>query len=160
MRLTSGTDETVSNAIEKYSDMVRRICFLYLRQYADIEDVFQEVFLKFFLNYESFENEEHERAWLCRVTFNKCKDMCKSFWRKKVVSIEEFDIPYESPEEGELMRAVLRLPEDYREVVYLHYYEGRPIPEIAGMMQKNTNTVYTILRRAREQLKKSAADFI
>lgn len=155
-----GTDESVSSAIEKYADMVRRICFLYLKDYSDVEDVFQEVFLKFFLNPEPFENEAHEKAWLCRVTFNKCKDLCKSFWRKNVISIEEMDIPYESPEQSELIKAVMALPPEYKELVYLHYYEGRPIPEISGIMRKNVNSLYTMLRRAKTLLKQSANDFI
>ncbi len=154
MKQQFGTDEAVSEAIEKYSDMVRRICFLYLKNYADVEDVFQEVFLKFFLCRASFENAEHERAWLCRVAFNKCKDLCKSFWRKRVVSIEEMDIPFESPEQEELIKEVMQLPPDQRQIIYLHYYEGRTVPEIAGIMGKNTNTVYTMLRRARESMRR------
>ena len=143
MEQSLGTNDAVSAAIEKHADMVRRICFIYLRNFADVEDVFQEVFLKFFLNAESFQSEEHQRAWLCRVTFNKCKDLCKSYWRNKVVSIEEMEIPFESPTQGELIKAVFELPPEYKEVIYLHYYEGRTIPEIAEIMQKNTNTVYT-----------------
>ena len=153
-------DDTVSAAIQKYADMVRRICFLYLKNYADVEDVFQEVFLKFFLNAESFQSEEHQRAWLCRVTFNKCKDLCKSSWRNKVVSIEEMDIPYESPERNEQIKAVFDLPSEYKELIYLHYYEGRTIPEIAGILQKNTSTVYSQLRRAKALLKKKAGDIL
>ncbi len=148
-----GTDDAVSAAVEKYADMVRRICFLYLRNYADVEDVFQEVFLKFMLNADSLQDERHQRAWLCRVTFNKCKDLCKSFWRKKVVSIEEMDIPCESPRQGELMRAILQLPSGYKELVYLHYYEDRTVPEISEILHKNPNTVYSRLRRAKEKLK-------
>lgn len=158
MSQTSGTDDTISAAIEKHADMVRRICFLYLRNCADVEDVFQEVFLKFFLNYGSFENSEHQKAWLCQVTFNKCKDLCKSFWHKKVTSIEEMEIPYESPEQHELIKAVLGLPPDQKEVIYLHYYENRTIPEIAAVMQKNPNTVYSVLRRAKAELKKKVGD--
>lgn len=152
------TDEMMLLAIEKNADTVRRICGLYLKNYADIEDVFQEVFLKFFLNAESFQSEEHQRAWLCRVTFNKCKDLCKSFWRNKVVSIEEMDIPYENPEQSELIRAVFELPPEYKELVYLHYYEGRTIPEIAEIMQKNVSTVYSQLRRAKALLKRKAGE--
>ncbi len=158
MNQSLGTDDSVSIAIEKHADMVRRICFLYLRNNADVEDVFQEVFLKFFLHTESLQNEEHQKAWLCRVTFNKCKDLCKSFWRKKVVSIEEMEIPYETPEQSELIKAVLQLPSEYKELVYLHYYEGRTIPEIAEIMQKNTNTVYSQLRRAKAQLKQKVGE--
>lgn len=153
-----GTDDDVSAAIEKHADMVRRICFLYLKNHADVEDVFQEVFLKFFLHYSSFESDEHQKAWLCRVAFNACKDLCKSFWHRSVVSIEDLEIPCETPEQRELMKTVLALPPDQKEVVYLHYYENRTIPEIAEIMQKNTNTVYSILRRAKAQLKKKLGE--
>lgn len=154
MSQSFGTDDYISAAIEKHADMVRRICFLYLRNSTDVEDVFQEVFLRFFLNYASFESEDHQKAWLCRVTFNKCKDYRKSFWHRRVVSIEEMEIPYEDPEQHELIKTVFELPSEQKEVVYLHYYENRTIPEIAEIMQKNTNTVYSILRRAKAQLKK------
>ncbi len=78
MSQSLGTDDYVSAAIEKHADMVRRICFLYLGNSADVEDVFQEVFLKFFLRFDSFESEEHQKAWLCRVAFNQCKDLSKT----------------------------------------------------------------------------------
>ena len=153
-----GTDDYISIAIEKHANLVRRICFLYLRNDADVEDVFQEVFLKFFLHFDSFENEDHQKAWLCRVTFNKCKDLCKGFWKRRVVSLEGLEIPVENNEQGELIKSVLELSEDQRELVYLHFYEGRTIPEIADIMQKNTNTVYSILRRAKNQLKKKVGE--
>ena len=158
MKQTFGTD-AVSEAIEKHSDMVRRICFLYLKNIADVEDIFQEVFLKFFQNAGTFENEDHEKAWLCRVTFNRCKDLCKSSWRKCTVSIEDMEIPYENPEQNEAVGAVLKLPPEYRELIYLHYYEGRPIPEVAEILRKNTNTVYSMLRRAKAQLKEKVGEY-
>lgn len=160
MNQSFGTDTDLTAAIEKHADMVRRICFLYLRNQADVEDVFQDVFLKFFVNFSSFQNEDHQKAWLCRVTFNKCKDLCKSFWRKHVTSLEEVEIPYESPEQGELMQAVFALPFDQKEVIYLHYVEGRTVPEIAQMMKKNQNTVYSILHRAKAQLKKEVGEIL
>ena len=158
MNQSLGTNDAISIAIEKYSDMVRRICFLYLRDNASVEDIFQEVFLKFFLNIDSLPDEKHQKAWLCRVTFNKCKDICKSSWFKKVVSIEEMDIPYESREEGELIEAVRQLPAKYKELIYLHYYEDRTVPEIASILHKNQNTVYTQLRRAKAKLKDKLED--
>jgi len=159
------TNDDVAIVIEKHADMVRRICFLYLKNHADVEDVFQEVFLKFFLHAESLQDEEHQRAWLCRVTFNKCKDVCKSFWHRKMVSveevnrIEELSIPFASAEQSELVNAVRQLSPPYKELIYLHYYEGRTIPEIANMMQMNENTVYSRLRRAKMQLKKKIGEF-
>ncbi len=147
------SDDLLSIAIEKYADMVRRICFLYLKDKAEVEDVFQEVFLQYFLHIDTFRDEQHQKAWLCRVTFNKCKDMNKSIWRRRVVSIENLEIPFENPDQGELVTAVLKLPLNYRQIIYLHYYEGWTIPEIAEIMQQNVNTVYTQLRRAKARLK-------
>lgn len=154
MRQKVGTDDYISEVIEKYADMVRRICFLYLKNEADVEDVFQEVFLKFFLHFDSFQSEQHQKAWLCRVTFNQCKDLSKSYWKKNIVSIEGMDIPYETPEQGNLIDAVLDLPPEHKELVYLYYFEGHSVPEIAEMMQKNPNTIYSLLRRIKIKLKK------
>ena len=154
------SEQEVSAAVEKYADMLKRICTLYLKNPADVEDALQEVFLKFFLNAGSLTGEEHQKAWLCRVAFNRCKDMVKSFWRKNVVSIEEMEIPCETPEEGELMQAVLQLPLLDRQLIYLHYYEGYTAPEIADILQKNLNTVYSQLRRAKQRLKMKAGEIL
>ena len=145
--------DRASEAVEKYGDLIRRICFLNLENKTDVEDVFQDVFLKFMLHSNSFENEEHEKAWLCRVTYNQCKDLRKSFWKSRVDSIEEMEIPCETPEPSAIINAVLALPPDLRQIIYLHFYEGMTIPEIAVIMSKNINTVYTKLHRAKAKLK-------
>lgn len=151
-------DEDISNTIEKYGDMVRRISFLYFSNKADVEDVFQEVFLQYFLNIDKIHSEEHKKSWLCRVTFNKCKDLYKSFWRKKVVSLDDIEIPFESEEQSELILAVMKLPAEYKNIIYMHYYEGFTIPEIAEVTMKNVNTVYSMLRRAKVKLKKELGE--
>ena len=151
-------EDFVSGMIEKYADMVKRICYLYLKNSSDADDVFQEVFLKFFLHADSLRDEQHQKAWLCRVTFNQCKDYCKSFWRSRVVSIEGMEIPCENQEQGQLIEAVTNLPHAYKQIIYLHYYEQWTIPEIADFLKKNQNTVYTQLRRAKEILKKKAGE--
>lgn len=133
--------------------MVRRICFMYLHNRQDVEDVFQEVFLKLLQTDMNFENEEHEKAWLCRVTINKCKDLCKAFWRKNVDSIEDMEIPFEENKEREVLFAVLSLPKKYKDVIYLFYYEGYTAKEIARLLNQNENTVYSNLHRARKILK-------
>lgn len=160
MNQTVYTGDEISCVIEKYADMVRRICFLNLKNKADVEDLFQEVFLKYFLNAYLIQDEKHLKAWLCQVTFNKCKDSNKSYWRKNVISIEGMEFLYEGEEKpNEVIKDVLQLPSEYKEVIYLHYYEGYTIPEIAEIMKKNTNTVYSLLRRAKAKLKKSWGDF-
>ena len=75
------TETEVSAAIDSYSDMVLRLCGVYLKNDADAEDIFQTVFLKYALHDRPFESAEHEKAWLIRVTVNACKDLLKSFFR-------------------------------------------------------------------------------
>lgn len=150
---SSGTNDVITQALNKYSDMVRRICFMYLRNQADVEDVFQEVFLTLLQRKEPFENDEHEKAWLCRITINKCKDLCKSFFRVKTCSLDDVELPFEDKIESDVMRAVLSLPPKFKDVVYLFYYESYTVPEIAMLLRKNENTIYSNLHRARELLK-------
>ena len=141
-------------AIELYGDTVRRICMLHLKNYADTEDIFQTVFLKYVLSPAVFESREHEKAWIIRITINACKDLLKNFFRSHCVSMEEL-LECASPEEGdrEALEAVLSLPSRYKDAVYLHYYEGYTAPEIGKLLGKNPNTVYTLLTRARQMLK-------
>ena len=147
-------NDAVTEALRKYSDMVRRICFMYLRNYADVEDVFQEVLLKLLQSEVVFENDEHTKAWLCRIAINKCKDVCKSFFRKHVCSIEDMELPFEDKVESDVMVAVLSLPPKYKDVIYLFYYEGYTVPEMAKLLNQKENTIYSNLHRARELLKR------
>lgn len=151
------SEEEASRAIERYSDTVRRLCMIHLKNYADTEDIFQAVFLKYVLSSVSFESEEHEKAWIIRVTINACKDLLKSFFRSRTVSLEQvLDQPAPlAPEHREVLEAVLALPPKYKDVVYLHYYEGYTAPEIGRILGKNVNSVYTLLTRARQLLRET-----
>ena len=135
--------------------MVRRPCLIHLKNQADSEDVFQTVFMKYVLSSAVFENEEHEKAWFIRVTINACRDLLRSFFRSRTVPLDELiDLPADAPSESRaVLEAVLELPGKYRDVVYLHYFEGYTAPEIAGLMKKNVNTVYSLLARAKKLLK-------
>ena len=149
------SEQEANRAIELYSDMIRKICMLHLKNYADTEDIFQTVFMKYLLHTAPFESEEHEKAWFVRVTVNACKDLLKSFFRRNAVPLEELSEQAAAlPEQDrEVLEAVLALPSKYKDVVYLHYYEGYSAAEIGRILNKNVNTVYTLLSRAREQLK-------
>lgn len=142
-------------AIEKYSDMVRRICFVQLKNYHDVEDVFQDVFLKYILNDKPFDSEVHEKAWMIRVTINACRDNLKSFFKRKVSSINELVQEPSYIEESSFytLEAVLQLPQKYRNAIYLFYFEGYTAIEIADILGRKENTIYTWLSRGREQLK-------
>ena len=149
------SEREVTDAIERYSDTVLRLCTVYLKNGSDAEDVFQTVFLKYALHDGPFQNPEHEQAWLIRVTVNACKDLLKSFFRSRTVSLEDLKdyAPEATQEQYAVMEAVRSLPKQYRDVIYLHYYEGYTAPEIAGILKRNPNTVYTHLHKGKQLLK-------
>ena len=148
-------EQEVNRAIEAYGNLIRRICLIHLKNHADTEDIFQTVFLKYLLSSAEFQSPEHEKAWFIRVTANACRDLLKSAFRRRVVSLDVLtDQPGELSEDNrEVLEAVLGLPEKYRDVIYLFYYEEYTAPEIAEILKKNTNTVYTLLSRAKKILK-------
>lgn len=149
------SEEETNQAMERYGDTVRRLCMIHLKNEADTQDIFQTVFLKYLLHDKPFESGEHEKAWFIRVTLNACKDLLRSFFRRNTVPLEELTGQADklTGQGQEVLAAVLALPQKERQVVYLHYYEGYTAPEIANILRKNVNTIYTNLTRAREQLK-------
>ncbi len=149
------SEAEVDRAVEQYADTVWRICTVYLKNHADTEDIFQTVFLKYALRPGSFRGPEHEKAWFIRVTVNACRDLLRRFRRAPTVPLEALgDQPAPlPPDHREVLEAVQALPEKYRDVVYLHYYEGYTAPEIGRLLGKNVNTVYTLLTRSKELLR-------
>lgn len=147
--------EDLSRAMEEYADMVRRICFVHLKNRHDTEDIFQDVYLKYLLTETPFENSAHEKAWFIRVTINACTDLLRYLSRRKYVPLEVISEESEGLDSAstEILETVLKLPDKYRNVIYLYYYEGYSALEIAGILRKKENTVYTWLSRARELLK-------
>ena len=144
---------------ERYKTMLYRIAFTYLKNNVDVEDVLQEVFLKRFRQAPEFEDEEHEKYWMIRITINLSKDTLRSFWKKKVGSIDEL---IKSPEilqwnfsenEKEIFREVMSLPDKQKIAVYLHYYEGYTCKEIAGILNCKESAVKMRLKKGRELLK-------
>lgn len=140
---------------EKYFDTVYRLalCQTKQKQYAD--DVTQEVFLRFFKTDKSFESEEHVKAWLIRVTLNCSKDIFLNSWFKKTAPLSEVkdDITFDTEEKSELYYAVLDLPQKYKSVIHLFYYEDYSVSEIAKCMGIKESTVKSQLHRGREILK-------
>lgn len=151
------SEQEANRAIDRYADTVRRICMIHLKNHADTEDIFQNVFLKYVLSTAVFESEEHEKAWFIRVTINACRDLLKSFFRSRTVSLDTLlDQPAElTQEDHTVLEAVLALPPKYRDVVYLHYYEGYTAPQIGQILKKNVNTIYTLLGRAKQALRET-----
>ena len=148
------SERETNEAIERYGDTVRRLCMIHLKNEADTQDIFQTVFLKYLLHTADFESREHEKAWFIRVTLNACRDLLKSFFRRHTVPLEGIIEPAVLQQDNrDVLEAVLSLPPKYRDVVYLHYYEGYTAPQISTILHKNVNTIYTLLARSKKILR-------
>lgn len=146
-----------------YKDMVYRIAFVQCPCRQDAEDVFQEVFFKLYGSGADFRDEEHLKAWLIRVTLNCCKLIRRSAWFRKRTELTEDIAETGYSEETETAEAVIAavkaLPEKYRPVVEMYYYEEMSCSEIGAALKMNEATVRTRLKRAREKLKKELEVF-
>ena len=152
--LAINTEEEYTRIVELFSDMIYRIAYQNLFHISDAQDVVQDVFLKLLKHKEPcFQDDEHLKSWLIRVTINQCLDYKKSFFRRNTVPMESFDIPCE-PEEHKIMEELYQLPADYRNILYLYYYEEYTIKEIAEILGRKQNTVNSKLTRGRKRLKK------
>lgn len=148
------TAEQFTDAAQRYLDTVFRVAFNYINSYSDAEDVTQNVFLKLLKETGTFENQEHLKHWLIRVTVNECKNLVRSRWWK-TESIDDYanTLTFDNPAHSELYHAVMALPVKFRMPIYLHYYEGYTTAEIGRLLRIPKNTVCSHLKRGRELLK-------
>ena len=140
---------------ELYADAILRLSYTYLKNTHDAQDICQTVFLKFLLHPVTFETPRQERAYLLRMAANACKDLLKSAWYRRTCALEEGEhipTPAENYDDS-VLELVNRLPEKYRVVIYLHYYEGLTAKEIGAICKLPAATVNTRLKRGREKLK-------
>ena len=146
---------TVDEAFHRYKDRVFSAAFSVCQNQADADDVVQSTFLKYYTLDLTYESEEHLKAWLLRVAVNQARDLTKSFWQRNRVAWEEYmdELPFEEPEDSRLFEAVMRLPDKYRIVIHLFYYEDYAIAEIAQILNRREGTVKSQLNRGRKLLK-------
>ena len=158
MELSPARRDGVMDAMKRYSSMVYRLAYARMRNHADAEDIYQEVFLKLARADISFENQEHVRAWLLQVTVNCSVNLFRSAWRRHVQPVEALperaspltnDECYES-----LNRALDILPARYRAVIHLYYYEEMSVDEISAVLNTKPATIRSRLARGRERLKR------
>lgn len=142
----------VQEIVQTYSDTLIRIAVQQTKNMAEAEDIVQEVYLTLMRQKKPFSHEAHLKAWLIKVTFNKCKDYFKSSRVKKTVPMTE-EMTFIAKEEQMVLTEIFELPPEERVIVYLHYYEGYTTAEIAHLLEININTVGSKLRRARMKLK-------
>lgn len=149
---SSRADDCRERIIHDYADLVYRLAFAGTKNRADADDIFQEVFLRYVRKPPLFQSREHEKAWLIRVTIN----CCKSFWKSPARShlpLPEEEFPAPEPEREGLEEFLLRLPEDYRVVIHLFYYEDLSTARISRLLGRKESTVRMQLTRARRLLK-------
>lgn len=140
--------------IEEFSSMVLRIAVQNTRSYHDAQDIVQETFLRLMDNYDRLEDACHKKSWLIRVTINLCRDLAR---RRKFSPYEPLDNYLCFEEQGfgecEVMDMLRRLPENQRNALYLHVYEGLSIKEISELTGRNPHTVGSDIHRAEKRLR-------
>ena len=151
-------EDSRTAAVEKWGSMVWRLALARMANVPDAEDLYQEVFLRYFRHEDKFESDEHRRAWLIRCTVNRAKSAHSAPWRHRTLPLEVAAEIGVRDEYREVYAAVLALPSKYRTVIHLHYFEGLSVAEIAAHLGSPEGTVKAQLHRARAQLKDALSD--
>lgn len=136
----------------RHVDTVYRVCYSFMKNQADTEDMVQETFLHLLSSKKCFENERHEKAWLIVTASNVCKDALKKWWRKSENIEDYLDISEEPKPDDGILEAILQLPPDFKDAVYMYYYEGFTTVEIAQYLHCPESTVRSRLMRAKKKL--------
>lgn len=141
--------------IKEYQTNLFVTAFNVCKNAEDAKDVVQDTFIAYHTSNTQFNDEQHIRAWLFRITVNKAKDIRKSFWHRNKMPLEDYieSLPFETKEDSNLFEAVMHLPEKYRIVMHLFYYEDWNIREISEILHISESNVKIRLSRGRALLK-------
>ena len=162
------TEDGMELLIHRYGDSLLRLCTLYLRDPYLAEDAVQDTYLKVWRHYQGFEGRASEKTWITRIAINTCKSYLASAWRQRVEMTEVTQVLEEGLQKSsgdrdayeklnntmDLMKEIMKLKDKYRLAILLYYYQELPVPEIARIMGRQPSTVFTLLKRGREQLEK------
>ena len=148
--------QTVQELVALYQNSLFAVAFNVCKNAQDAEDIVQDTFIQYYTMEKEFDNEQHIRAWLLRVAINKAKNANHTFWRRNKLSLEDYmeTLTFETPQSENLFETVMQLPEKYRIVIHLFYYEDYSVREIADILQLNESNVKVRLSRGRSLLKK------
>lgn len=151
--------QNIDRVFDQYKDNLFAIAFNYFRNPMDAEDAVQETFVRLLRTKDGggreFDSQEHLRSWLIRVVLNECKRVTLSSFFKRRVSLEDYaqTLTFEAPEESQVFDAVMHLPQKYRSVLHLYYYENYSVREIAKLLHISETAATTRLSRGRQKLK-------
>ncbi len=149
---TLATTDVFRLAVERYADTLYRIALHAAPRPEDAEDAVQDTYERLLHCGKTFTSEAHLKAWLIRVTINRCHDLCRLAESKNLSLDEAISVPA-AAQDNEILNTVMSLPENYRIAIYLHYYEGYTAAEIGDMQDVSPNTVLTWLSRGRARLR-------
>ena len=152
MAYKSYRPEDFEAIVTKHENRLYRTALAITGNMSDAEDIVQEAFLRAYEKAPEFVSDEHEKAWLIRVTINLCNSRLRSPWRKRIVPLLE-SYPASEPEQHELLEQIMTLQPKYRTVIHLFYYEGYSIKDISELTGQKESTVRSHLTRARQKLK-------
>ena len=149
------TDDCFDEVMERYSDLIYRVAYANVKIKADADDVFQEVWCRYYQKNITYDSEEHRRNWLINVTLKCCKKIYSSVRYKRTILTDDLSLLQNKlpRKDFEIYHTVINLPEKYRIPIYLYYYEGFSVNEISEMTGTNSSTVRSHLKRGREKLK-------
>ena len=147
----------LESVIDRYSDMLYKICFLILKNEQDTKDVLQETFLIYYTKQPKLESEEHKKAWLIKVSQNKCKEFLRFHKRHAAIPLEDMEETLVitdgmNANDKEFLSIIWDLDYKLKSVVILHYIEGYTVNEVASLLKTSPSAVKKRLQRAREKL--------
>ena len=141
----------LEQVMERYGNTVYRLAYSQTRSKTDAEDIYQDVFLRYFRKRPEFDSEEHRKAWLLRVTLNQTRSLFRSAWFRHTVPLED-QVAFVQPEEQKLDEALAQMKSGERKLLHLFYYENLSVREIGRLLKRKESTVRTQLTRARRRL--------
>lgn len=149
--------QSVQELMALYRNNLFAVAFNICKNAQDAEDIVQDTFIQYYTNKKEFDSEQHIRAWLIRVAINKAKNVNHTFWKRNKISLEDYmeTLTFETPESENLFETVMRLPEKYRIVIHLFYYEDYTVREIAGILHLSESNVKVRLSRGRILLREA-----
>lgn len=151
--MSKKSESDISRILQIYGNMLYRTAYLLLGNHYDVQDILQEVLLRYMEKSPAFASDDHEKAWLLRVTSNCCKDCLRFRKRHSYIELEQIQEYFPAPEDRHLFQELYALPAKWKTVLLLHYFEGYPVKEIAEITGLSESAVKKRLQRARDALK-------
>lgn len=160
-RYLRGDNQALEDLVIEYSDAVIGYAYCFLHDFPAAEDVMEDAFATLIVKRKRFEERSPFEAYLFRIAKNKCLDRLRKLKRETPLSDCGDLADYSSVEEKafkavrnkKVYKEMLALPQDYRTVLYLTYYQGFSVDEIRSALGKNKKQVYNLLSRAKAALK-------